>query len=416
MLYQKITVNTLVTDTGDELVLEFAPHNADDAIVCEVGDRIVLGYLVHDDSPSFNPLTDSDCQGNLYTKAPYCGRDRTITDNAAEFYGALGMDRYGDIDWDLKIPVETGRDSICNVAAANVLASLNSDQLHTFLAHLHRMNVIDLTDDELSGDEWEAEPEFAAWCEEARTERYRQDMLADLVDPRGYHEDKVYAEIKRLYTLHWKDIVGPFVVPVYANTGNYDSVYRPTAWDGDVDDLPDGVWVADKGAIENIGDGCREGISITFDYGRRGGSGWGVRDGGVEVKFFPDNGVTLGRPTAMVEAEAYVESHYGDRPMDLHTAAVNYAAGVLDEYSKWCSGEVYGCVVQVFTRDGDEWKPNADHDSCWGFIGHEYALEALRSDFVDPVVGRLQNALLSAPSMQTEELVTAVESEGGHTD
>lgn len=41
----------------------------------------------------------------------------------------------------------------------------------------------------------------------------------------------------------------------------------------------------------------------------------------------------------------------------------------LSEYGKWCNGEVYGYVVTC--EDGDK-------DSCWGFIGIEWAIESAK--------------------------------------
>lgn len=404
------SVHTLTLDDGSEVELEFAPYYEDDIIVSRVGNALVVGYLVQDIDPAVNPLTDYDCQGDLYTKAPYSARDSAITDNDPEFYGALGLDSYGGINWASLITIDGGRDYIGNFAAARVLAELDNDQIHMQMCWLHRFGVVTLSDEQLNAADNMSAEDFNAWCDEARGER---SILDDLEDENGYHSDLVQKEVERLYALHWQEIAGPYVVPVYANTGGYESVYRPTTWDGDLNDLPDGVWVADKGAIENIGEGCRKGVVVKRDSrGRRGEKGWVVFADDREVAFFPDNAgaAVNGQPEAYTLANAYVEQHYGDRPMDVHTAAVHYAACVLDEYSKWCSGEVFGCVVQVFDlKDTDaeepEWVSREDHDSCWGFIGQEYALEALADDFVDPAVGRLQN-----------ELMSSVESEGGLTD
>jgi hypothetical protein len=52
---------------------------------------------------------------------------------------------------------------------------------------------------------------------------------------------------------------------------------------------------------------------------------------------------------------------------------------ILDEYSKWCNGDVWGYVVEVRDQDGEELTDEAD--SCWGFIGYEYATEELERAF-----------------------------------
>lgn len=44
---------------------------------------------------------------------------------------------------------------------------------------------------------------------------------------------------------------------------------------------------------------------------------------------------------------------------------------VLNSYSDWCNGEVYGYSVIILDKDGHE----IDCDECWGFIGFEHAQE-----------------------------------------
>lgn len=48
---------------------------------------------------------------------------------------------------------------------------------------------------------------------------------------------------------------------------------------------------------------------------------------------------------------------------------------VLDEYSNWCNGEVYGYSVTIFDKKGEE----INCDECWGFIGQKYAEEEKKS-------------------------------------
>jgi hypothetical protein len=42
---------------------------------------------------------------------------------------------------------------------------------------------------------------------------------------------------------------------------------------------------------------------------------------------------------------------------------------VLDNYSEWCNGEVYGYNIFVFDKKGNE----LSEDSCWGYIGNKNA-------------------------------------------
>ena len=61
--------------------------------------------------------------------------------------------------------------------------------------------------------------------------------------------------------------------------------------------------------------------------------------------------------------------------------------GELEEFNRWMAGDCYGIVVQAKVT----WTPSDPHyeeretwetvDSCWGFIGEEWAVEAARADY-----------------------------------
>ena len=52
------------------------------------------------------------------------------------------------------------------------------------------------------------------------------------------------------------------------------------------------------------------------------------------------------------------------------------AEGLIDEWNKGLSGEVYGIVKETYDKD----KNPDDHDACWGFYGYEYAMESLKTE------------------------------------
>ena len=54
--------------------------------------------------------------------------------------------------------------------------------------------------------------------------------------------------------------------------------------------------------------------------------------------------------------------------------AIEAAEGLVETWNQYLSGDVYGCVVEYY----DKKKQQIDHDSCWGFYGHKYALEELK--------------------------------------
>jgi len=57
--------------------------------------------------------------------------------------------------------------------------------------------------------------------------------------------------------------------------------------------------------------------------------------------------------------------------------AETMARSIIDEWNKYLSGDVYGCVVETFDKD----KKQINDDSRWGFYGFEYATERLKTDF-----------------------------------
>lgn len=51
-----------------------------------------------------------------------------------------------------------------------------------------------------------------------------------------------------------------------------------------------------------------------------------------------------------------------------------YCDSVMEEFTNWCNGEIYGICHDVYRKIGDAWKKqDEDCDACWGFIGCEYA-------------------------------------------
>lgn len=50
--------------------------------------------------------------------------------------------------------------------------------------------------------------------------------------------------------------------------------------------------------------------------------------------------------------------------------------GEVETYNQFITGEVYGIVAEEFS----EIRKSIDHDSCWGFFGEKWALEALDTD------------------------------------
>lgn len=52
------------------------------------------------------------------------------------------------------------------------------------------------------------------------------------------------------------------------------------------------------------------------------------------------------------------------------------ARGFLETYTAWCNGEVYGVIRETFDADLNQ----LTDDSCWGYIGHQYAQEVMKEE------------------------------------
>lgn len=298
-------------ELGCTVELEFCPVDGSNPLghISDDGKLLVIAYLVQDESPS-NPLKDSDANGNIYTWS-----EGVITDDKAEILRAFGLEDKGSPD------LQNGFDCIPYAKPVS-LWDLAVEQFHQ-----------QLLKDPSPLKEWF---EFECWPSLGLNSRYwhwmtenEKKLFRELNDDySGFFSEQVGKIAHELYTKYWKRIVGPYVVPMNYQD-HYETRITPTTFDGDPEDPPTCIWVADKLAIQNLG--CP-----------------------------PD-------PAAVVK----------------------YAKGVAEEYANWCSGYVYGCVVQVFDKLDDEWEPRADYESCGGFIGATYAEEALKDEFFEPTIKSL---------------------------
>lgn len=371
--------HTLTLDDDIELDIDIEPYNVDDTLVERVGENIiVIGYLAHDSIGfSSNPMENCYGQGHIYTR-----NEGVITDNEPELMGVLGLDSYGYVDLDREFTftpyvdyrgILQTRVSLRDLGAAVIWNELEADREGAFSDWLIQSNV-------------GTHPGFSAeeiWIDL----QCQRELWAELLDSNGYFSEGVTRAGEDLYPEYWQDVAGPYVVPLHYSSGRGNTSITLADWDGDPAYPPNAVWVADAGAEENIGDGATYGITLRPERRLGNGKQWAViEDRGREVARLP---VEEGRYYWDVGGP-YIEQHYSNRPNDIRTAAEAYAEAIADEYAKWCSGEVYGVVTQVFRLQPDGTWLGEDHDSCWGFVGEERAGEALESDYFRPVVNRIK--------------------------
>lgn len=353
------------TDEG-EVHVQFEPCGDWENLLAErVGNKLVVAYLSLDPDPQ-DPMAEFDGQGNLYTKPSGYARDSVDTDDMSALCEALCVSSDGEVDRELKCTVNGVYQSLAAHAA--------DEFMEANYGH-------DLTDEWLSDGGAEINKD-----DEDRSITNRDDIYAELANGE-FKEDEIEKIIRDLYSKNWREIVGPYVVPIRYHAERGSTSIGPTSWDGDPDDLPDGVWVADKNCIESIdSSSLPKGVDIRWE-GALGSDveplhaivskdGADMHDAGTESG-------SWGR------ALVWARQQYGEpKQANLVAAAERYAASVLSEYESWCNGDVYGCCVETFELVEDtqkEWNSISD-DACWGFIGSDYAQQSLLDEFFKPAV------------------------------
>lgn len=81
----------------------------------------------------------------------------------------------------------------------------------------------------------------------------------------------------------------------------------------------------------------------------------------IEAVWIPDDAL-------LDEMKEYSEEERTKRMSDRFEA-------VIEEYNKWVTGDCWGVTVDKFKRIGPNEYERTENDSCWGYIGHDYALE-----------------------------------------
>lgn len=345
-----------------EVELEFEPVEGADVLthLSDDGKMLVVGYLVQDESPS-DPLKDSEANGNIYT-----WNEGVITDDKGEMLRIFGLEDRGvpDLDRGFDLIPYAKPISLCELAAEILYVDIlrNPERLADWFKH----------------ESW---PQLGLKSRYFRWAINNQEKLfKELLDNyNGFFEEDVNALAVALYTTHWKQIVGPYVVPMNYQSQSY-TIISPTSFDGDPDDIPNCVWVADALAKENITPRPK-GISIEHFSSDTSPNTYAVLEKGTDILF----------KGAYPECSKWIKDNLPPTtPDDLRDAAERYSKAVAEEYANWCSGYVYGCVVQTFDLVDDEWVKRDDYDSCWGHIGDEYAEEALKDEYFAYAVKNLK--------------------------
>ena len=330
-------------------------------------DKIVVGYLAHD-SDCDNPL--DDYLGNIHhhPRSRYGRRDE-----GDKYYKALGLDRYGEPRID--------EDKVQALWAEKVQALPDEVFLVT------------MPDDHLDPER------FAQECRlQLATEEAGDWGLRAMIRAAFFHNIKVgdwefEAEecekleelIKPHLTWDWSEVAEACAEPPmlyarlldrYEHSGVSYSISGQgmrCRWDTSADEA---VWVPSAGGLEEI-----ERRGAVFDHAyieetpltRGQNLKYRILVDGRSIAHSDDWWKLwhIAQDIARLRIKAGVPDYYNGRDK-----AAEQLAGLFCElYSSWLTGECYGVVTAVFDYNGDL----LEEDDCWGYVGSEWAEEALES-------------------------------------
>lgn len=143
-----------------------------------------------------------------------------------------------------------------------------------------------------------------------------------------------------------------------------------------------------RDGLEALG---RNADAVLLDVYDHSGQWWSVSGGGVRCQWDTASGAGVWLPDDVLTQQLNDDEAKG---LDRRSKAVEYAEQFLSQFNAINTGDVYGCATEVFQRTGpedDDWESYAE-DSCWGFVGHDYAKETLKVEYFDSAVERLRKA------------------------
>lgn len=352
----------------EKLDLPFAASSAmtfHDARICDLGDKIVVGYL-SDDSDCENPLESSEGQGRIYSA-------HRNARTHSEMQDALALDSSWNPDLDL---VDQHMSRLRSVWISAAMCS------REFIAWA----------DETAGaraakdDAYYKRRAEKLWRETGGEYIYGADSIHNFE-----FTDDVRTELWR--ALRSEGLIGDkdaVVLDCYEHSGQSWSLAgegMQCRWDTA---RGAGVWVPDNCAREEIDRRAK-----AYAFGRIETNGnWTFSSGKLRYIAILDGAYAAARSPEFEqwhEAFQWLDERSkklklatlkGERAQQVRRgrerAAREIARDALEEYNNWLSGDCYGVVAAVFSRKGEgddsEWE-FVESDECWGYIGSDYAIE-----------------------------------------
>ncbi|MFA5311703.1 MAG: hypothetical protein WC375_00125 [Methanomassiliicoccales archaeon] len=329
-----------------ELELSFKTDNDGDPIFQKKisNDILVVGYLVQDEYCE-NPMESCDGMGHFYYASPHANNEEHY-----KFQEALG----------LREPEE--------------------DELDEF--HLEAVQIVE-----------------AAWR--------KQNPDLDIDDPETrktlqsiyFSENTSTKAFNGVSGTTWKDVVrgveeclwrqsisDPHAIPIDIYTHGGSTICKIANFQEDCDSyytqytLPSysAVWVPDKDARESLIIKAAEKCGIKVKViqplccasEEKDRKPWIIGVGNERFSSWESAGNY---------ARKLAETKKGNGTFRIaeRKIAREFAESTINEFNHWANGDCYGIVVEWFDAEGIQ----IDNDSCWGFIGYEYAKKELQDSF-----------------------------------
>lgn len=360
--------------------------------VSDDGLKALVAYAEHD-SYARNPLEDCDGMGAIHhhPNSRYGGRD-------SDYCEVLGLDRYGNPDLENDAVVARVEAKLrAAVEAADlsdivkVLADAEDEDIHYDASQVRELLLGDLRDIESWSDISDA---ARSMCWELWSTSMWPDELRDAIDATLPSE------------LDWE---AEFMAALEAGEiGDRDAVlldryehglcrYSVSSGRRDWDlSSGDAVWVPDKYAREEI-----ERRAAVYAFGRIEETGYKSTRKYVatfdpafrkDSEEFEDWGKAFAWLQLVSTAEGWQATPEQLRA-GRYAAADELAEQACEQYTDWANGECYGVIVELHTRtseDGD-WEFVEQLDSCFGYIGGDYAEERL-AEAIEEQTALLGNA------------------------
>jgi hypothetical protein len=363
---RKVTKNIIDVELDDGSTLELeAPclletWESPEVKTKVVGDRIVVAYLAHD-SDGQNPLSD-DGTGQIHhhPSSRYGRRD-------SDYYSALGLDSYGNIRVDEDAVQEHWR---------ALVEALPDDAF-----------VIEGREDEA------ADMRQVLANEEAGDYDIEQMVRSALKYKFDLDETDVAELTRRVDMALGGEWDWPCIAEHFAEEGDPDAVLLDLYDHSGVSYSVSGhgmqcrfdtsrgaaVWVPDEYARSELGrraetyayayvdtTGFCKGRNIKYIL-RVQNTDWTKQSDDWRELY------QLAKEIARLKKKAGEPSEFDGRRI----ATLEFAEAACESYTSWANGDCYGIVIGIYDLEGNL----IEDPTCWGYVGSEWAEEALEEEF-----------------------------------